>query len=80
VRDFATDPELDPQVIAFHKLLNTGGPRLEMLLPLEARKVLTDAQAAAAVDLARIEFSKKLMSGKVTRFLLGTSSLESTEL
>ncbi|HTL09843.1 MAG TPA: alpha/beta hydrolase [Chitinophagaceae bacterium] len=58
--DFATDPHLDVRVRAFLKELNgAGGPPLETLTPVEARKVLADAQAAAKVDLSGIEVEEK---------------------
>ncbi|GAB3573091.1 alpha/beta hydrolase [Hymenobacter daeguensis] len=56
---FATDPHLDPQVISFLKTLNTGGPGLETLPPLDARQVLVGAQASVDVDLSGIEVSQK---------------------
>jgi acetyl esterase len=56
---FATDPHLDPQVITFLKGLNTGGPGLETLMPLQARQVLVGAQASVNVDLSGIEVSHK---------------------
>ncbi|WP_310391319.1 alpha/beta hydrolase [Hymenobacter sp.] len=52
---FATDPNLDPQVIEFLEGLNTGGPGLETLTPLAARQALTDAQASVDVELSGIE-------------------------
>jgi acetyl esterase len=56
---FATDPHLDPQVITFLNGLNTGGPGLETLTPLQARQVLVGAQASVKVDLSGIEVSQK---------------------
>lgn len=58
--DFATDPHLDSHVRAFLKALNgAGGPPIESLSPLEARKVLADAQAAANVDVSGIDVKEK---------------------
>lgn len=62
VRDFATDPNIDPQVREFLKGLNTGGPGLETLPPLETRKVLEGAQAAFKVDLSGIQVSEKTIA------------------
>src|SRR5262245_24594305 len=61
--DVATDPRLSRGVKAFLKVLNSsGGPPLETLPPLEARKVLVDAQASAPVDLSGIEESEKTIA------------------
>jgi len=57
--NFATDPHLDPQVIEFLKALNTGGPGLETLPPVEARQVLVNAQASAQVDLSGVDVTEK---------------------
>jgi acetyl esterase/lipase len=59
VKDWATDPNLSLEVKAFLKGLNTGGPGLETLPPLEARKVLESAQASVEVDLSGIEITEK---------------------
>lgn len=60
VVDFASDPHIDSHVKDFLKLLNGGGgPPLETLTALEARKVLVDAQASVDVDLSGIEVSEK---------------------
>jgi acetyl esterase len=55
VQDYATDSHLDPQVRDFLKGLNTGGPGLETLSPLQAREVLVGAQAPSAGDLLGVE-------------------------
>lgn len=58
--DYATDPLIDSKTKAFLKALNTsGGKPLETLTPLEARKVLVNAQASVNVDLSGIEESEK---------------------
>ena len=62
VRDFAQDPNLDPQVREFLKALNNGGPGLETLPPLDTRKVLEGAQASVEVDLSGIEVSEKTIT------------------
>ncbi len=62
VHDWATDPHLDPQVRAFLKGLNTGGPGLETLSPVAARQVLADAQKAAKVDLSGVDVTEKTIT------------------
>lgn len=63
VVDFAVDPHIDSHVKEFLKLLNGGGgPPLETLTPLQARKVLADAQASVQVDLSGIEESEKTIT------------------
>ncbi|MFC5271509.1 alpha/beta hydrolase [Adhaeribacter terreus] len=59
VKDWATDPNLSREVKAFLKGLNTGGPGLETLPPLDARKVLEDAQSGVDVDYSGIEITEK---------------------
>ena len=59
IKDWATDPHLSREVKAFLKGLNTGGPGLETLPPLEARKVLENAQTSVDVDYSGIEISEK---------------------
>ena len=57
------DPRLSRGVKAFLKVLNSsGGPPLETLPPLEARKVLVNAQASVPVDLSGIEESEKTIT------------------
>jgi acetyl esterase len=61
--NFANDPHIDSHVREFLKKLNgAGGPPLESLSPLEARKVLVDAQASVKVDLSGIEVSEKTIT------------------
>ncbi len=61
--DFATDPHLSRQVRDFLKLLNGGGgPPLESMSPVAARKVLADAQASVEVDLSGITESEKTIT------------------
>lgn len=63
VVDFAIDPHIDGRVKKFLKMLNeAGGPPLETLTALEARKVLADAQASVEVDLSGIEVSEKTIT------------------
>lgn len=58
--DYATDPNLSTDIKEFLKKLNEPpGPGLETFPPLEARKVLEDAQKSAKVDLSGIEESSK---------------------
>ena len=62
VADWRTDPHLDSGTKIFLTALNTGGPGLETLPPLEARKVLENAQAGVQVDLSGIEVSQKTIT------------------
>ncbi|TFF35561.1 alpha/beta hydrolase [Mucilaginibacter psychrotolerans] len=62
VADFATDEHLSPDVRAFLKGLNNGGPGLETLKPADARLVLVNAQASAKVDYSGITESEKTIS------------------
>jgi len=59
VRHYATDPNINTGTRKFLKVLNTGGTPLEELPVADARNVLVNAQAAAAVDLSGIEESEK---------------------
>jgi len=56
---FATDQHLDPQVIAFLKVLNNGGPGPETLSVPDARQVLVGAQASVKVDLSGVETTQR---------------------
>jgi acetyl esterase len=61
--NYATDPHLESHVRDFLKLLNGGGgPPLETLSPIQARKVLADAQASVKVDLSGVVESEKTIS------------------
>ncbi|MFO7448239.1 MAG: alpha/beta hydrolase [Ignavibacteriaceae bacterium] len=53
------DPRLSREIKEFLKALNAPGIALETLPPLQARKVLEDAQASAKVDLSGISESEK---------------------
>jgi acetyl esterase len=58
--DIAVDPRLSNGTKEFLKILNSPAPpALEKLPPLEARKVLENAQASVQVDLSGIEESEK---------------------
>ncbi|OKS86695.1 hypothetical protein RG47T_2152 [Mucilaginibacter polytrichastri] len=57
--DYATDPHLTPEVRAFLKLVNGGGPPVESLSKEDARNVLVNAQNSVKVDLSGIEESEK---------------------
>lgn len=60
VIDVEEDYRLSHEVREFLKVLNSaGGPPLETLSPVGARKVLVDAQASAKVDLSGITESEK---------------------
>jgi acetyl esterase/lipase len=60
---FRSDPAISKEVKAFLEILNGGGgPPLETLPPLEARKVLVDAQASANVDYSGIAESEKTIT------------------
>jgi acetyl esterase/lipase len=62
---FAEDPRLAKDVKAFLKKLNgAGGPPLETLTPVQARKALADAQAAVEVDLSGIDVSEKTITSE----------------
>ncbi|WP_226163693.1 alpha/beta hydrolase [Hymenobacter terricola] len=62
VRDYATDPNLDPQVREFLKGLNSGGPGLETLTAVQARQALVDAQNAVKIDLSGIKVTEKTIT------------------
>ena len=60
---FEKDTRLSPQVREFLKQLNgSGAPPIETLSPIQARKVLADAQASIRVDLTGIETSEKTIT------------------
>jgi acetyl esterase/lipase len=61
VQDIRTDAHLSPEVKTFLSALNTGGPGIETLSPIAARKVLFDAQASVEVDYSGIEESEKVI-------------------
>lgn len=58
----AEDPAISVQIKAFLAVLNSGGGPLEALPPVEARKVLVNAQASVEVDLSGIEESEKTIT------------------
>lgn len=61
--DYANDPRLGREVREFLKGLNgAGAPPIETLSPIEARKVLSDAQASVNVDLSGIEVTEKTIT------------------
>ena len=65
VVNFADDPHLSREVKVFLKELNgAGGPPLETLTPIQARKALADAQAAVNVDLSGVEVSEKTITSE----------------
>ncbi|MDO6431156.1 alpha/beta hydrolase [Flavitalea sp. BT771] len=59
VKDYATDDRLSPGVRTFLATLNTGGPGLETLSPVQARQVLVDIQKTYPVDLSGVSISEK---------------------
>ena len=61
VKDFLADKHLSPDVKEFLKGLNTGGPGIETLSPIAARKVLADAQALQDFDYSKVTESEKLI-------------------
>lgn len=62
ILDYSTDPRLSREVKEFLKKLNgSGAPPIESLSRIEARKVLSDAQASVKVDLSGIEESEKII-------------------
>lgn len=63
VVDYAKDPLIDNKTRSFLKALNSGGGKpLEALSPVEARKVLANAQASVNVDLSGIDESEKTIT------------------
>jgi len=62
IQQWQTDPHLDMGTKKFLKALNNGGPPVESLAPLAARKVLEDAQASVPVDLSGIGVSHKTIT------------------
>lgn len=69
--DFNTDVRLSHGTRAFLKELNSPAPpELEKLPPLEARKVLEQAQAAADVDYSGIDESEKVIDADGFRIVL----------
>ncbi len=63
VVDYKKDYRLGSQVREFLKGLNeAGAPPIESLTPIEARKVLSDAQASVNVDLSGIEEAEKTIT------------------
>jgi acetyl esterase/lipase len=63
--DYKEDERLSKETKQFLKKLNTpGSPPLETLLPTEARKVLSDAQASVEVDLSGISESEKTITSE----------------
>lgn len=63
VLHYLEDPHLAREVKTFLKKLNgAGGPPLESLTPIQARKALVDAQAAVEVDLSGIEVSERTIT------------------
>jgi acetyl esterase/lipase len=63
VLDYTADPRLGREVKEFLKKLNgTDAPPIEKLSPIEARKVLSDAQASVDVDLSGIEEAEKIIN------------------
>lgn len=62
ILDYREDPRLTRGTRTFLEALNSaGGPPLETMQPLDARKVLVDAQASVEVDLSGIEESEKVI-------------------
>lgn len=61
VQNYLTDEHLSPQVKTFLKGLNTGGPGLETLSPVAARKVLADAQAGWDFDYSDVVESEVMI-------------------
>lgn len=60
--DFSTDPRLTRGTREFLKVLNSPEPpELETLSPLDARRVLVDAQAGVDVDYSGIEESERVI-------------------
>ncbi|WP_276480251.1 alpha/beta hydrolase [Paraflavitalea pollutisoli] len=62
VQPWQTDVHLSSGTKQFLKALNTGGAPVESLAPLDARKVLENAQSSVAVDLSGIDVSEKTIS------------------
>lgn len=65
VVNYENDPKLSRQVREFLKQLNSSGtPPLETLSAVDARKVLSDAQASVPVDLRGIQVVKKQINSE----------------
>ena len=61
--DPAKDPQIESQVKAFLKVLNSGtGKPIEQLSPKDARAVLTNAQESVKFDYSDIEVSEKTIT------------------
>lgn len=61
--DPVMDPNINPSIRAFLKVLNAGtGKPIEQLPPAEARLVLTAAQKSVKVDLSGIEVTNKTIN------------------
>ena len=61
--DAAIDPNIDPTVRSFLKVLNSGtGKPIEQLSATEARLVLVGAQKSVKVDLSGIEVTNKTIN------------------
>jgi hypothetical protein len=65
--DFSEDEHLSPAVKVFLTPLNAGGPPLESLPREDARNVLVNAQASAAVDLSASRSRKRRFFRMVTK-------------
>lgn len=60
--DYDEDPHLSPEVRAFLKRFNGGGPPMESLSVVDARKVFAGLQASVEVDLSGIEVSEEVIT------------------
>ena len=61
-KDASKDPNIESNIRGFLKVLNSGtGKPLEQLSPVEARKVLVDAQASIKVDMSGITVTDKII-------------------
>lgn len=74
-QDTATDPRLSQGTKEFLKVLNSPAPpALEKMSPVEAKKVLADAQASIEFDYSGLDKSEKrktatklMLTGKIWR-------------
>ena len=57
--DPSKNPQVERRIREFLAVLNSGGPPIETLSPVAARKVLVDAQASVRLDLPRCDIEQK---------------------
>ena len=61
--DPSQNPKVEHRIREFlHALNSAGGKPMETLTPVEARKVLTDAQASVVLELPPCDFEEKAIT------------------